>query len=342
MTGTASTDAAPGRAPFLTVDDLEVRIEAGGGGGLAVAGVSFALYPGEILALVGESGCGKSMTALAVMRLLPSPPARITRGTIRIEGTDVLGLGRRDLEDLRGRRIGMIFQEPMTSLNPVLSIGRQMSEGLRRHLRLGRAAVLARAEAALHDVGIVDPRRVMQQFPHQLSGGMRQRVMIAAALSLEPGVLIADEPTTALDVTVQAQVLDLLAGLRDQHGSGVLLITHDLGVVAETADRVAVMYAGHIVEAAPVAVALQAPAHPYTQGLIACHLEVTPTARPVGTVPPLLETIPGVVPPLHARPDGCPFRDRCRRAIDRCAQEMPPLASVGSNHAVACWKPFHD
>ena len=235
--------------PLLSVRDLDVEIETDTGPALAVAGVGFDLHPGEMLALVGESGCGKSMTALALMQLLPRPPARVTRGTIRIEGVDALALDARGLEDLRGRRIGMIFQEPMTSLNPVLTIERQMTEGLVRHFGLSAREARARAEAALADVRIVDPADVMRRHPHQLSGGMRQRVMIAAAIALEPAVLIADETTTALDVTVQAQVLDLLAGLRDR-GSAVLMITHDLGVVAETADRVPVMYAGRIVETA--------------------------------------------------------------------------------------------
>ncbi|MDQ0467020.1 ABC transporter ATP-binding protein [Labrys wisconsinensis] len=325
--------------PLLSVRDLDVEIETDTGPALAVAGVGFDLHPGEMLALVGESGCGKSMTALALMQLLPRPPARVTRGTIRIEGVDALALDARGLEDLRGRRIGMIFQEPMTSLNPVLTIERQMTEGLVRHFGLSAREARARAEAALADVRIVDPADVMRRHPHQLSGGMRQRVMIAAAIALEPAVLIADEPTTALDVTVQAQVLDLLAGLRDR-GSAVLMITHDLGVVAETADRVAVMYAGRIVETADVAVVLGNPAHPYAQGLLASHLTPRAEPRAPGSFPPPLPVIPGTVPPLGRRPGGCAFRDRCPRAIPRCA-EAPPLVEVGPGHAAACWRPFH-
>jgi peptide/nickel transport system ATP-binding protein len=326
--------------PLLRVRDLDVEIQTETGPVRAVADVSFDLHPGEMLALVGESGCGKSMTALAIMRLLPTPPARIAGGHIEIEGVDIPGIDKRGLEDLRGRRIGMIFQEPMTSLNPVLTIERQMCEGLSRHFSLSRPEARIRAEAALASVRIVNPRTVMQQYPHQLSGGMRQRVMIAAAIALQPSVLIADEPTTALDVTVQAQVLDLLADLRDR-GSAVLMITHDLGVVAETADHVAVMYAGRIVERAAVAVLLASPAHPYTQGLLASHLVPKASPRVPGSFPPPLPTIPGSVPPLNARPSGCAFRDRCPRALERCSKEMPPLAMIGAGHETACWRPSH-
>jgi ABC-type dipeptide/oligopeptide/nickel transport system ATPase component len=255
---------------FVSVRNLRVSFPVGAGGLAAVDDVSLDVARGEILALVGESGSGKSLTALSILRLLPEA-ARVT-GDIRIDGLPIGGLDRRAVEDIRGARIGMIFQEPMTSLNPVLRIDRQMTEGLARHRRLSRRAAVDRAVAALVDVGIADPRRVMDQYPHQLSGGMRQRVMIAAALTLEPGVLIADEPTTALDVTVQAQVLDLLVDLKRRLGSGILLITHDIGVVAETADRVAVMRAGRIVESGPVASVLASPRHEYTRGLLASHL----------------------------------------------------------------------
>ncbi|MBH0238339.1 ABC transporter ATP-binding protein [Methylobrevis albus] len=277
-------------APFLSVSDLSVRFDTDAGSFAAVDGISFELARGEILALVGESGSGKSLTSLSVMRLLP--PAAAMTGTIRIDGTDVTTLSRRAMQDVRGARIGMIFQEPMTSLNPVLSIARQMTEGLRRHRGMGKTDAEMRAIAALVDVGIPDPEGVMRQYPHQLSGGMRQRVMIAAALTLEPGVLIADEPTTALDVTVQAQVLDLLVDLKTRLGSGILLITHDIGVVAETADRVAVMRRGKIVESGSVAEVLENPAHSYTRGLMAAHLTLDRVMEKRGGRPPRLTAPP--------------------------------------------------
>jgi ABC-type dipeptide/oligopeptide/nickel transport system ATPase component len=271
---------------FLSVKNLSVRFETRDGSFTAVDDVSFGLARGEILALVGESGSGKSMTSLSIMRLLPE--AAIASGDIHIDGLDVLGLDRRAMEDVRGARVGMIFQEPMTSLNPVLPIARQMTEGLVRHRRISKREATVQALAALADVGIPEPERVMRQYPHQLSGGMRQRVMIAAALTLDPGVLIADEPTTALDVTVQAQVLDLLVDLKHRLGSGILLITHDIGVVAETADRVAVMQAGRIVEMGNVETVLSAPQHPYTRGLLASHLTLDRVMTKRGLRPPRL------------------------------------------------------
>ncbi|MAY64032.1 MAG: nickel import ATP-binding protein NikD [Rhizobiales bacterium] len=258
--------------PYLTVRDLTVSFQGKGGEFHAVDRIGFELDRGEILALVGESGSGKSMTSLAVMRLLPQA-ARMS-GRITIAGDDVASLPRRQMEDVRGARIGMVFQEPMTSLNPVLTIARQMTEGLIRHQGLSRKAALAAARSALDDVGFGEPDRVLSQYPHQLSGGMRQRVMIAAALALRPGILIADEPTTALDVTVQAQVLDLLVDLKSRLGSGILLITHDIGVVAETADRVAVMRHGRIVETGATDAVLRNPTHDYTKALLASHLTV--------------------------------------------------------------------
>ncbi|TCP88278.1 peptide/nickel transport system ATP-binding protein/oligopeptide transport system ATP-binding protein [Rhizobium sp. PP-CC-2G-626] len=262
---------------YLNVRNLSVTFPTASGTFAAVDDISFTLKRGEILALVGESGSGKSMTSLAIMRLLPD--AARFHGTISIDGTAIAGLDRRHMEDVRGARIGMIFQEPMTSLNPVLKIGRQMTEGLIRHQRMSRHQARIAAIAALDDVGIPDPKSLLDQYPHHLSGGMRQRVMIAAALTLKPGVLIADEPTTALDVTVQAQVLDLLVDLKTRHGSGVLLITHDIGVVAETADRVAVMRGGRIVETGTVGDILTNPQHDYTKGLIASHLTVERAMR---------------------------------------------------------------
>ncbi|MCV3207544.1 ABC transporter ATP-binding protein [Mesorhizobium sp. YC-39] len=278
---------------FLEVKNLSVRFETKDGPFLAVDDVSLELARGEILALVGESGSGKSMTSLAMMRLLPETAT--ATGDILIDGVDVLALGRRAMEDVRGARVGMIFQEPMTSLNPVLTIARQMTEGLVRHRRISRGEAAVRALAALTDVGIPEPDRVMRQYPHQLSGGMRQRVMIAAALTLDPGVLIADEPTTALDVTVQAQVLDLLVDLKNRLGSGILLITHDIGVVAETADRVAVMRAGRIVEMGNVEAVLSAPQHPYTKGLLASHLTLDRVMTKRGSRPSRLTEKAGAV-----------------------------------------------
>jgi ABC-type dipeptide/oligopeptide/nickel transport system ATPase component len=258
--------------PYLSVRDLSVSFQGRGGAFHAVQNVSFDLNKGEILALVGESGSGKSLTSLSIMRLLPEV-ARMS-GRIDIDGDDIATFPRRRMEDVRGAKVGMIFQEPMTSLNPVLTIARQMTEGLIRHDGVTRQAALATVRTCLEDVGFPEPDRVLAQYPHQLSGGMRQRVMIAAALALRPGILIADEPTTALDVTVQAQVLDLLVDLKARTGSGILLITHDIGVVAETADRVAVMRGGRILETGTVDDVLGAPSHDYTKALLASHLTV--------------------------------------------------------------------
>ncbi|RCW81856.1 ABC transporter ATP-binding protein [Phyllobacterium bourgognense] len=258
--------------PYLSVRDLSVSFLTGTGAFYAIDGISFDLARGEILALVGESGSGKSMTSLSIMKLLPTV-AQMS-GRIEIEGQDISAFGRRQMEDVRGARIGMIFQEPMTSLNPVLTIARQMTEGPMRHNGISRREALATAYTSLEDVGIPEPDRVLAQYPHQLSGGMRQRIMIAAALALRPGILIADEPTTALDVTVQSQVLDLLVDLKSRSGSGILLITHDIGVVAETADRVAVMRGGRILETGTVDEVLRSPQHDYTKALLASHLTV--------------------------------------------------------------------
>ncbi len=259
-------------APFLSVRDLSVTFPTKAGPFKAIGGISFDLARGEILALVGESGSGKSMTSLSIMQLLPE--AAEMSGSIEIDGQDISAFRRRQMEDVRGAKVGMIFQEPMTSLNPVLTIARQMTEGLVRHKGASRREALATARRCLDDVGIPEPDRVLAQYPHQLSGGMRQRIMIAAALALRPGILIADEPTTALDVTVQSQVLDLLVDLKTRSGSGILLITHDIGVVAETADRVAVMRGGRIVETGGVNEVLGAPQHDYTKVLLASHLTV--------------------------------------------------------------------
>jgi peptide/nickel transport system ATP-binding protein len=294
-----------------------------------VDGVSFTLERGRTLALVGESGCGKSLTSLALLRLVPAP-GRIEAGSnIRLGETDVLSLEGDALRHIRGRRIGMIFQDPMTSLNPVFTVGDQIAEGVRAHFDVSRAEARHRALRLLQEVGIPDPAERLKAYPHQLSGGMRQRVMIAIALSAEPEILVADEPTTALDVTVQAQILEVLDHLRATRGMAILLITHDLGIVAGRADRVAVMYAGQIVEQAPTDRLFATPSHPYTQGLFASVPRIT---GPVGRLTP----IGGSVPPPTAWPQGCRFRPRCPKAFDK-SELPPPLLPVGPEHRMRCW-----
>jgi oligopeptide/dipeptide ABC transporter ATP-binding protein len=292
--------------------------------------VSFSLSKGELLAVVGESGCGKSLTSLALLRLVP-PPGQILPGSaIRLGGTDVLALDDAELRGIRGRRIGMIFQDPMTSLNPVFTVADQISESVRAHQDVSRRAARARALELLQEVGIPDPVERLDNYPHQMSGGMRQRVMIAIALASEPELLIADEPTTALDVTVQAQILELLDGLRARRGMAVLLITHDLGIVAGRADRVAVMYAGRLVEEAPTAALFAHPSHPYTKGLLASVPRIT------GAVT-RLTPIAGTVPPPTAWPAGCRFHPRCPAVLPRCATDDPPALPVGPQHQMRCW-----
>jgi peptide/nickel transport system ATP-binding protein len=314
----------------LDVENLRISFpDAGKGRVYPVDGVSFSLDRGKTLALVGESGCGKSLTSLALLRLVPAP-GRIEDGSaIRLGDTDVLALQGEPLRRIRGRRIGMIFQDPMTSLNPVFTVGDQIAEGVRAHFDVSRAEARRRALKLLQEVGIPDPAARLDAYPHQLSGGMRQRVMIAIALSAEPEILVADEPTTALDVTVQAQILEVLDRLRDSHGMAVLLITHDLGIVAGRADRVAVMYAGQIVEEAPTDRLFARPSHPYTQGLFASVPRIT---GPVGRLSP----IGGSVPPPGAWPSGCRFRPRCPKAFDK-SESMPPLLPVGPDHRMRCW-----
>jgi peptide/nickel transport system ATP-binding protein len=314
----------------LDVENLRISFpDAGKGRVYPVDGVSFSLDRGETLALVGESGCGKSLTSLALLRLVPEP-GRIEDGSaIRLADTDVLALQGEQLRRIRGRRIGMIFQDPMTSLNPVFTAGDQIAEGVRAHFDVSRAEARRRALKLLQEVGIPDPAARLDAYPHQLSGGMRQRVMIAIALSAEPEILVADEPTTALDVTVQAQILEVLDRLRDSHGMAVLLITHDLGIVAGRADRVAVMYAGQIVEEAPTERLFARPSHPYTQGLFASVPRIT---GPVGRLSP----IGGSVPPPGAWPSGCRFRPRCPKAFDK-SETMPPLLPVEPEHRMRCW-----
>jgi peptide/nickel transport system ATP-binding protein len=314
----------------LDVRDLHVSFPATAGGRFhPVDGVSFSLDRGETLALVGESGSGKSLTSLALVRLVP-PPGRVDPGSvIRLGDTDVLSLEGEALRRIRGRRIGMVFQDPMTSLNPVLTVGDQITEGILAHFPVSKADARERARALLQEVGIADPAGRLDAYPHQLSGGMRQRVMIAIALAAEPEILVADEPTTALDVTVQAQILELLDELRRSRGMTVLLITHDLGIVAGRADRVAVMYAGQIVEEAPTLELFAHPSHPYTQGLFASVPRITgPVTR--------LTPIGGTVPQPTAWPTGCRFRPRCPKAFAK--SELPPeLLTVGPEHRMRCW-----
>jgi len=317
--------------PLLAVEDLRVAFEGDRGVVTeAVAGVSFALARGRTLGIVGESGCGKSVTALAIMRLLPRPNVRIS-GVVRFEGRDLGQLPERTMQDLRGNRLAMIFQEPMTSLNPSFTVGDQIGEALQRHRGLSASAARRAAIGMLERVRMPSPEVRVDEYPHKLSGGMRQRVMIAMALACAPALLIADEPTTALDVTIQAQILELLAKLREETGTAVILITHDLGVVAETCDAVAVMYAGEIVELAPAEDLFEAPQHPYTVGLL-------------GSIPLLnatrqrLTTISGSVPALSGAFAGCRFAGRCPFAQERCRAKPPPLAAVGSGRLSHCWR----
>src|SRR6185503_5145445 len=298
----------------------------------AVDGVSFYIDPGELLGLVGESGCGKSMTALSVMRLI-APPGKIVGGEILFDGRSLLQLSNREMRAVRGDDIAMIFQDPMTSLNPVFTVGEQIAEALRLHRRLSRKDARAGAVQAMREVAIPDPALRADDYPHQLSGGMRQRVMIAMALACDPKVLIADEPTTALDVTIQAQVLELLNNLRRTRDLAVLLITHDLGVVAEVADRVAVMYTGKIVEASPVEELFAQPKHPYTEGLLKSVPKLT--TKDV-TSPKRLQTIEGTVPRATALPPGCHFEPRCPYRLPRCREEEIPLYPFGEEVTVRC------
>ena len=323
--------------PLLDVQDLRTSFFSSEGEARAVDGVSFTVRRGETLALVGESGSGKSVTSLSVMRLFPSPPGRITGGRILFHDggavQDLAQASERQMRRLRGRAMGMIFQEPMTSLNPLLTVGEQVAEVLRAHTDLGRAAIAARTVAMLARVGIAAPAQRARDYPHHLSGGMRQRVMIAVALACAPSLLIADEPTTALDVTIQGQVLALMRDLRDEFGMGMLFITHDLGVVAQIADRVAVMYAGRIVEEGAVEAVFDQPRHPYTRAL----LRSLPRMDRSGTGGAVkLEAIVGQVPSLLALPPGCSFAPRCGFAQPRCNATVPPLDLIPGGQAVRC------
>ena len=321
---------------ILQVDNLQTHFFTAVGTVRAVDGVSYDLKSGETLGVVGESGCGKSVSALSILRLVANPPGRIVGGAIRFEGRNLLELAEPEMERIRGNEISMIFQEPMTSLNPLFTIGRQVSEAIALHQGLSRKEAMARAVEMLRRVYIPEPERRVHAYPHQMSGGMRQRVMIAMALSCNPKVLIADEPTTALDVTIQAQILDLMRELQETYGTAIVLITHDMGVVAENADRVVVMYAGRKVEEAPAANLFDNPGHPYTKGLLGSSPHLDTAARSDGTRARLNE-IKGMVPSLFDLPPGCSFAPRCGFATDRCRGEAPVLEQQRPGHWVACW-----
>ena len=328
-----------GAAPVLDVRGLKTVFRTRGGEVHAVNSVSFHLERGELLGVVGESGSGKSVTMMSLIGLLPSPPADVREGQVLLGGTDILKIPAEALRDLRGAKIGFVFQDPMTSLNPVFKVGMQIMEPLRRHMGMTRAKAADRAVELLELVGIPDARKRLNDYPHQFSGGMRQRVMIAIALACDPDVLIADEPTTALDVTIQAQILELVKELRQKLGMAIIWITHDLGVIAGIADRVMVMYGGQVVEQAPVKELFANPQHPYTRAL----LKTIPSLT--GQRAERLQVIEGQPPIMMAAPTACPFRDRCAHAFDRCARENPQRRSldarpVGRGHDVAChWSP---
>ena len=325
-----AAEFAPG-TPLLEVRDLSVEFATRYGTVQAVDRVSFGVAPGETLAVLGESGCGKSVTAQAVLGILDQPPGRV-RGSVRYRGTELLGMDERRLRHIRAEQIAMIFQDALSALNPVFTVGFQIAETLRVHRGLSRSASRARAVELLDLVRIPDARNRVRAYPHEFSGGMRQRVMIAMAVALDPALLIADEPTTALDVTVQAQIIDLLGQLQADRNTGLILITHDMGVVADVADRIAVMYAGRIVEEAPAADVYAAPKHPYTRALLR---SVPDPARPTAE----LEAIPGQPPDLTKVPPGCPFVPRCPIARPRCSAERPPLLPAGPGRSSACHYP---
>ena len=329
MTGAKADDL------ILDVKNLKTVFFTPSGLFKAVDDVSFHVRRGETLAIVGESGCGKSVSALSIMRLVPNPPGKIVGGTVTLEGKDLLALDEEAMRGIRGNRMSMIFQEPMTSLNPVMRIGDQITEAVRLHQDMTAKQARARAVEMLRLVRIPEPERRAREYPHQLSGGMRQRAMIAMALACRPVLLIADEPTTALDVTIQAQILALIVDLQKELGTGLILITHDLGVVAQTAQRVIVMYAGKKVEEASVDDLFADPRHPYTRGLMAS----MPAVISLGAKTDVrLTEIPGMVPSLTNLPAGCAFAPRCPLAIERCRQEYPPLQDFGGHHRAACWR----
>ncbi|PKR77866.1 peptide ABC transporter ATP-binding protein [Halalkalibacillus sediminis] len=315
--------------PLLEIKDLQVRFKSDEGSVTPVNGVSFNVKEGETVAVVGESGCGKSLTSLSILGLIP-PPGEISDGSIHFQGKDLASLNKKQMRKLRGNEISMIFQEPMTSLNPVFTIGNQMLEVIKLHQNLEKKQATKKAVEMLDLVGIPDPEKVIKRFPHQLSGGMRQRVMIAIALSCNPKLLIADEPTTALDVTIQAQILNLMKNLKDKFNTGVVLITHDLGVVAEVADRVVVMYGGEVVEEATVHELFEDPVHPYTRGLLSSVPKMTGAVEELGA-------IKGSVPNPSSMPKGCKFHPRCPLATDLCVEEHPKLEETTPNHFKRCF-----
>lgn len=317
---------------LLRLEDLKTYFHTEDGVVKAVDGVTFEIYKGETLGVVGESGCGKSVTSLSIMRLIPNPPGKIAGGKIWFDGEDLVNKTDAEMRKIRGNDISMIFQEPMTSLNPVFTVGMQIAEAIILHQKVSKKEALAKAVEMLKKVGIPSPEKRVHDYPHQLSGGMRQRVMIAMALSCNPKLLIADEPTTALDVTIQAQILELMKELKDEYNTAIMLITHDLGVVAEVCQRVAVMYAGKVVEYADVETIFGRPQHPYTWGLLRSIPKLDGNVK-------RLEVIDGVVPnPLHL-PTGCAFHPRCRFATDQCKEREPEIAELRSGHSVRCWYP---
>jgi peptide/nickel transport system ATP-binding protein/oligopeptide transport system ATP-binding protein len=318
---------------LLHVKDLHTYFYTYDGVVKAVDGIDFTIRKGETLGLVGESGCGKSVTALSILRLIQQPPGQIVKGQILFDGQNLLELTLEQMRKIRGNRISMIFQEPMTSLDPVFGIGDQIAESIRLHQGVSKREAMDRAVEMLRKVAIPDGEKRLGEYPHQFSGGMRQRVMIAIALSCDPKMLIADEPTTALDVTIQAQILNLMNKLKQNFGASVLLITHDFGIIAEMAQSVAVMYAGRIVEYGDVVELFTNPKHPYTLGL----MDSIPRMDVPVADDKMLKAIPGVVPSLLGLPEGCHFRERCSRAFDVCAGKIPPLFALGSGHLVRCW-----
>jgi oligopeptide/dipeptide ABC transporter ATP-binding protein len=321
-------------APVIEVDQLRTYFFSAAGVIKAVDGISYAVRPGETLGIVGESGCGKSVNALSIMRLVADPPGRIVGGSIRLAGKELLTLSEIEMEAVRGNDVSMIFQEPMTSLNPLYTVGTQIAEAISLHQGVSRREAYNRSVEMLRRVSIPDPERRASTYPHQLSGGMRQRVMIAMALSCNPKVLIADEPTTALDVTIQAQILDLMRELQQATGTAIILITHDMGVIAENADRVAVIYAGKKVEEASADELFDSPSHPYTRGLLASIPHLGTLAGPGRQ---RLEEIKGLVPSLAQLPKGCSFAPRCAFATDECRITEPSLRALRPDHLVACW-----
>ncbi|MCH9013016.1 MAG: ABC transporter ATP-binding protein [Proteobacteria bacterium] len=319
-------------AKILEIENLQTQFFTSAGTVRAVDGITYTVNQGETVAIVGESGCGKSVSALSILRLIPDPPGRVVGGSIRFMGMDILALSDAEIRKVRGRRIAMVFQEPMTSLNPVLTIGRQLTETLEHHLGMASEAATARAAELLGMVGISDPERRLTQYPHHLSGGMRQRVMIAMALSCEPELIIADEPTTALDVTIQAQILELMRDLTKRLGVALIIITHNLGVVARYADRVNVMYAGKIIEQGSALQIYHQPSHPYTLGLLKSVPRLDQPRKKK------LDPIEGQPPDLTRLGAGCAFQPRCRYAVERCANEIPALEPVSEGHTSACWQ----